>query len=127
MNTDSSFGKKTINVNDLNTLITILTNMVSFNSENFICILGDPDLYDKFLSKQFQYLNRGAKLKYLKEDAKILYTPPKNYNRKAKESIFYWIQNSNSIKKYRVLIIVIARINPFIEYGIYDPLEKKSI
>lgn len=126
MNNNNTFGKKTIIVKDLNTLITLLTNMVSFNGENFVCILGDPDFYDIFLTNQFKYLNRGAKLKYLKEDTKILYTPPKTFGRKSKDSILYWIQNSISIKKNRVLVIVIARNNPFIEYGIYDPLEQKA-
>ena len=126
MNNNNTFGKSTINVNDLNALITLLTNMVSSNGENFVCILGDPVFYDALLTNSFVYLNRGAKLKYLQYDIKILYTPPKNLNPnvKSKGSILYWIQNSNDIKSYGVLVIVIARENPFIEYGINDPLDK---
>lgn len=128
MNNNNTFGKSTIIVSDLNTLTTLLTNTVSSNGENFVCLLGDPVFYDALLSNSLDYLHRGAKQKILQYDIKILYTPPKNLNSnvKSKDSILYWIQNSNDIKSYRVLVIVIARENPFIEYGINDPLDRNA-
>ena len=128
MNESILFGKKKISVNNLNMITTLLKNILVNDNENFVCILGCPEFYEAMLLKEFKYLNRGAKLKYLKEDIKILYTPLRYSlpNGKAKDSILNWIRQSDTIKEKRVLVIVIARENPFKEYGIKDFGEQKE-